>query len=115
MTTMALDEAELVIGEALLADDFGSKEPSENEKRAVARRWFDSNLPKLRNLICGSAAVRAAALGPGKKDRNALIAALVDVLGTSMGLVVPVTALSIMIMHYGLDRLCPKFADAGEG
>ncbi|MFF3863377.1 hypothetical protein [Streptomyces sp. NPDC002209] len=47
MTTMALDWAELVIGEVLLADDFGSKEPSENEKRAVARRWFDSNLPKL--------------------------------------------------------------------
>jgi len=42
-----LDEIEVMIGEALLGDEFGAKESSEAEKPRVARRWPD-NLAALR-------------------------------------------------------------------
>jgi hypothetical protein len=102
-----LPRIELIIGEALLEDDFGSKPAGDEEKRAIARRWFESNLASFQRLICASAVVREAVLSPANKDRNALIGALIDVLNASFGLTVPVAALSVMIIHYGLGRLCP--------
>ena len=102
-------EIEILIGEALLADDFGAKDASEAEKRAVARRWFEANLDTFRALVCGSAALRAV-FGSKKKDRNALLGALADVLGSQYGLTIPVTALSAMIIHYGVDKLCSALA-----
>jgi len=50
---------------------------------------------------------------PEKKDRNATLGALVEILGSHYGMTVPVAALSVMIMHYGVDKLCPAF-DTGE-
>jgi len=109
MLAKSPEEIEVLIGEALLADDFGAKDASDAERRAVARRWFEANLGAFRMLVCGSAALRAV-FGAGKKDRNALLGALADVLGSQYGMTVPVTALSAMIIHYGLDKLCPTLA-----
>jgi hypothetical protein len=96
-----------VIGEALLAEGFGAKDPSDSDRRAAARRWFRANLSEFKALICGNQAV-AAAFTPTNRDRNALLSALVDVLGSQYGMTVPVTALSAQIVHYGLDKLCPS-------
>jgi hypothetical protein len=103
----SIDEIEVIVGEALLADDFGTKDASEAEKRQVARRWFENNLAAFRAHVCGSEVVKQGIAGPAKKDRNALLGALVDVLGSHYGTTVPVAALSVMIIHYGIDRLCP--------
>ncbi|MEU6749381.1 hypothetical protein ABZ914_24425 [Spirillospora sp. NPDC046719] len=105
---LPLDEIEVLIGEALLADAFGAKDANNAEKRLVARRWFQANMEAFRAAVCGSGAVVASA----DKDRNALLGALVDVLASRFGVTVPVAALSVMIMHYGVDRLCA--APGGE-
>lgn len=107
---LPLDEIEIVLGEALLGDEFGAKDASDAEKRRIARRWFEENLASFREHVCGSGLVKEALTGPGKKDRNAILGALVDILGSHYGMTVPVAALSVMIMHYGLDRLCPAIA-----
>jgi hypothetical protein len=108
-----LAQLEIIIGDALLAEEFGSKEHSDAEKRSVARRWFENNLDAFRRQVCGSSTVVQAAIGPAKKDRNALLGALVDVLGTLYGATVPVAALAAMIVHYGVDRLCSGLAADG--
>lgn len=101
------DELDLLIGGALLAEGFGAKDPSDSDRRVAARRWFQANLSEFRALICGNQAV-AAAFTPSGRDRNALLSALVDVLGSQYGMTVPVTALSAQIIHYGVDKLCPS-------
>ncbi|MVZ99276.1 hypothetical protein F8568_002510 [Actinomadura sp. LD22] len=105
---LPLNEVEVMIGEALLADGFGAKDANDAEKRLVARRWFQANMEAFRAAVCGSGSVVAGA----NKDRNALLGALVDVLGSRFGVTVPVAAVSVMIMHYGVDRLCA--APGGE-
>jgi hypothetical protein len=99
---LPLDEIEVMIGEALLADGFGAKDANDAEKRLVARRWFQANMEAFRAAVCASGSVVASV----NKDRNALLGALVDVLGNRFGVTVPVAALAVMIMHYGVDRLC---------
>ncbi|MFF3340366.1 hypothetical protein [Streptomyces flavidovirens] len=107
------DELDLVLGEVLLADGFGAKDPSDSEKRAAARRWFQANLAGFRALICGNTAVKLA-LSSDNRDRNSLLSALIDVLGSQYGMTVPVTALSAQIVHYGVDKLCPSLGSATE-
>ena len=114
MFAMSSDHIEAMIGEALLADEFGSKGVSDAEKRSIARNWFTDNLDRFRDLLCGSHAVRDSVLGPGKKDRNALFGALIDVLDAHFGVTVPVAALAVMIVHWGIDKVCPDLA-GGEG
>ncbi|MEV5433187.1 hypothetical protein [Streptomyces sp. NPDC052701] len=101
------DELDLVIGGALLAEGFGGKDPSDSDRRVAARRWFQANLSQFRELICGNQTIAAAFASSGR-DRNALLTALVDVLGSQYGMTVPVTALSAQIIHYGVDKLCPS-------
>jgi hypothetical protein len=114
MLALPLDQIEIVIGEALLAGELGSKDASDEQKRSVAQRWFARNLDTLRTLVCDSGALKKTAAGSHNKDRNTLVAALVDVLGTHFGSTVPVAALSVMIIYYGLDTLCPNFESANE-
>ena len=111
---MSADQIEVMIGEALLADEFGSKDVSDSEKRSIARQWFASNLDRFRDLVCGSDAVRDSVLAPEKKDRNTLLGALIDVLDAQFGVTVPVAALSVMIAYWGVDKLCPDLTSGEE-
>jgi hypothetical protein len=56
--SIPIEQIEIMIGEALLADDFGSKPAGDAEKRAVARRRFETNLTAFQRSVCGSALVR---------------------------------------------------------
>jgi hypothetical protein len=107
LLSLPVEDIEQLIGAALLAETFGSKEPSNQEMRATARRWFAANLPGIRSLVCESAVIRSGLGGRGAKDRNTLVGALIDVLGTRYGVTVPVAALAVMIIHFGIERLCP--------
>ncbi|MER7623831.1 hypothetical protein [Streptomyces sp. NPDC126503] len=107
------DELDLIIGAALLADDFGAKDYSESEKRAAARRWFRANLAEFRSLVCGNEAVNRA-FSSKNKDRNTLLSALADVLASRYGMQVPVAALSAQLLHFGLEKLCPSLAAIAE-
>ncbi|MEU5069179.1 hypothetical protein AB0G95_34630 [Streptomyces virginiae] len=104
--SLSQDELELIIGAALLADEFGAKDQSDGERRAAARRWFLAQLSSLRALVCQHPAI-VEHLGPEAKDRNAVLSVLIDILGSRYGQTVPVAALSAQLLHYGIDKLCP--------
>lgn len=53
------DELDLLLGEALVADEFGAKDLSDTEKRAAGRRWFDAHLAEFRQAICVDSPLRA--------------------------------------------------------
>jgi hypothetical protein len=98
-------ELEIMLGEALVADEFGAKDLTKAEKQATARRWFALHLGEFRQAVCTSQ-IRTKIFSSAKSNRNALFAAVVDALGSVAGLPVPVAVLSARIIHYGLDQLC---------
>ena len=104
------DELDLMLGEALTADDFGAKDLSDIEKQATARRWFTLHLKDFQHALCISP-IRTKIFSAKQVDRNALFAAVIDTLGKLAGLSVPVAVLSARIIHYGLDQLCADEAD----
>src|SRR3972149_2262987 len=96
---MSTDELDLIIGETLLAKEFGSKPASNAEKRAMARRWFEGNLDRFRNAVCPNALVRAYLLGAQNRTRSELLAAVADALLKLGGWgVIPVVVLSARLM-----------------
>jgi hypothetical protein len=106
---LSQDEIDALIGDALLADEFGAKPASAAEKRQAARLWFQSNLGKIRTAVCPNLFVKSFLLGKDNKTRNELLAAVVDALLKLGGWgVVPVAVLSARIINYGLDQLCPS-------
>jgi hypothetical protein len=106
---MSAAELDLVIGESLLAGQFGSKPASDTEKQALARRWFEINQDRFRNAVCPNPIVSGYLLGKENKTRNELLAAVVDALLKLGGWgTIPVAVLSARLLNYGLDRLCPE-------
>ena len=102
------NELDLLLGEALVADEFGAKDLSEAEKQAVAQRWFNAHLADFRHAICESQ-LRGKIFGSEKMERTTLFAAVIDTLGTgAFGMPVPVAVLAARLIKYGLDRLCAE-------
>ena len=109
---MSIDDLDLEIGRSLLADELGSKDISDSEVRSAARRWLQSNLVRFRTGVCSSTMVRDQLMGKSKKTRNELFAAVLDALLKVGGLgPVPVASLTARLIHYGLEQLCPEFAE----
>ena len=101
------NELDLLIGEALVAEEFGAKELSEAEKRATARRWFDLHLAEFQHAICVESSLRTKLFAPESMDRNTLFAGVADAVSTvALGVPVPVALLSARLVKYGLDKLC---------
>lgn len=106
---MSSDELDLIIGESLLEDEFGSKPVSNAEKRSVALNWFRDNINRFHEAICTSAFMRQYMLGKDNKTRNEILAAVVDALLKLGGWgTIPITVLGARLINYGLDRLCPQ-------
>ena len=99
------DELDLLLGEALVADEFGAKDLSNVEKQATARRWFQSHVNEFKEAVCVSS-IRTKVFAAKKADRNTLFAAVFDALGKLVGIPVPIAVLSARLIHYGLDQLC---------
>lgn len=105
------DELDLLLGEALVADEFGAKDLSDAEKQAAARRWFNAHLEEFRHAICVASPLRTKIFAAEKMERTALFAAVIDTLGTgAFGMPVPVAVLSARLIKYGLDKLCAEGA-----
>lgn len=99
-------ELDLLIAQHLVGEDFGSREDDDEERLFIARRWFASLQGRLREAVCGNAAVMRAAEDPGDGNRI-LAAAVVDaLLHAQLRVDVPVTVLAVKIVHVGLHRMC---------
>ncbi|MBI4277569.1 MAG: hypothetical protein HY660_03850 [Armatimonadetes bacterium] len=103
------DDLDLEIGRTLLADQLGSKDVTDSEAKAAARRWLAANLDGFRRAVCTNAVVRGQLMAQTSKTRNELFAAVLDaLLKVGGGGIVPVATLSARLIHYGLDRLCAE-------
>jgi hypothetical protein len=102
---MPVSQLDLMIGDALVAEEFGAKDLTDAEKQATARRWFDSRLEDFRHAICVASPLRTRIFAPEKLDRNTLFAAVIDALSKILGMPVPVAVVSARLIHYGLDKL----------
>ncbi len=99
-------QLDVMLGEALTAEEFGAKDLSDTEKQAASRRWLTANLDRLRGAVCGSR-LKGELFSHDAADRTLLFASVIDALGTiAVGLPVPATVLSARLIQYGLDQLC---------
>lgn len=103
---MSHAELDRQIGEALFEDSFGAKPATEAEKRAAAAGWFQGNLHRFRESVCGNQLICRDLFGKDKKDRNALFGTVIDTLAKLGGFPVPVAVIAAKLIHYGLDQLC---------
>jgi len=99
---MSDDELLLTIGNYLAADTLGSKPLSDLDKRQLASRWFNGQLPKFKKDLCGHLKEQT---GPRNQARNDLFKLLCDLL-SSAKLGVPVGSIAAKILNYGITTLC---------
>jgi hypothetical protein len=107
-------ELDLIIGEAVVAGEFGAKDLTDAEKQSTARAWLEVHRKEFRRAICVDSPVRAHVSTAESMDRTTLFAGVMDAVATvTLGIPVPVAVLSARLVKYGLDKLCAEpVADA---
>ena len=107
---LSVEELELIVGEYLLTGmSLQAKPRTPRDLRLAAKRWFKITRSDVAKIICGDPTVKSI-VGDGTRDRNALIGAIIDLLQVVIFSSVPAAALATMIVHYGIDKLCPEFS-----
>lgn len=112
---MPVDVLEEAVGRYLMQGELGMRRPDAATLRRAARRWFASLREELAENICGNESLRKVWFGPRQKDRNFLMMAIGDAVAAIHGIPVPVGALAAMVLHYGIDSLCPEWQDTKRG
>lgn len=90
---------------ALLLDDglgFGLEDPA--SRRNFAERWLADRWDRLRDQLCGQAAVQAL-IQPELGDVARDAAALADFVALAVGRT-PANTVTVIILRRGLDNLC---------
>lgn len=72
-------------------------------RRALAKAWFQENLPRLRELLCGQRSIQA--FDHEHQELITLIAAVFDLLAPTYGAPTAAT-LAVLAQRYGLSKLC---------
>lgn len=94
---------DLAIGEAVLAGRMFQKPPSDDQKRAAGRRWFDTNKDAVRQWCLSNPKV-VSFFSEKNRSRNDLMSIAGDVvLFGTIG--IPVSMLLLKISEYGYSRL----------
>lgn len=106
-------ELDLRLGEALYADDFGAKDPSDADKRRRAENWFSAQRSRLQQAVCSQPYVQRYVQKKDAVERELFDAVLAAVAALA-GIPVPVGVLAAKIVRYGVANLCPCDAPAGE-
>lgn len=73
----------------------------------VARglKWYAENKRRLQDAVCSHPEIAKYAKDGEKNDEANLIAAIADVIASTLG-VVPVAVVAVLIVREGLDRFC---------
>lgn len=102
---LSAQQLDVLLGEALYADDFGAKEPSESDKRRRGENWFAAQTAQLQQAVCGHAAVQRYVTNKDAIERE-LFDAVLSALASLVGMPVPVAVLAAKIVRYGVTNLC---------
>src|SRR5215813_6587867 len=105
LLTLSESELDRLIGDALYADDFVAKAPTDTDKRLRAERWFASRSGEFRQVICGQRIVKRYVQNKDSVERE-LFDFLVATLATVPGIPVPMGVLAAKIVRFGVTNLC---------
>ena len=114
LTSLPETELDRLLGEALYANDFGAKPPTEAEKVRRAQRWFASQMGEFRRVICGHPIVDRYLQQKDSVERE-LFDAVATALASLTGVPVPISALAAKIVRFGVSNLCPRQAVTTPG
>lgn len=80
---------------------------SPETKATLGKRWFDTNLAKIKKVVCIEWNGVEKLDDPALSDRITLIAAMSDVIAEAMaGLPVPSVILAVLVFRVGIRHLC---------
>jgi len=113
LTKLSETELDALVGDALYAEDFGAKAPTDAEKIRRARRWFASQMIEFRQVVCTHHIVERYLEKKDSAERE-LFDAVVTALASLSGMPVPVSAVAAKIVRYGVSNLCSGTTVPGE-
>lgn len=104
-------ELDLQLGDALYADDFGAKDPTDADKRRRATTWFAAQKASLQQAVCSQPVVQRYVQKEDAIERE-LFDAVLSAIASMAGVPVPVGVLAAKIVRYGVSNLCQWDPDA---
>jgi hypothetical protein len=114
LTSLPETELDALLGDALYAEDFGAKAPTDAEKIRRGQRWFASQLTEFRQVVCTHRIVDRYLEKKDSAERE-LFDAVVTALASLTGIPVPVSALAAKIVRFGVSNLCSGTTVSGQG
>jgi hypothetical protein len=100
---LSIEEVEIWIGKQLSEQAIGSEPRNDNSFRNIAKKWFLKIFNKNKEHLCNDSKIKKSLIN--EKDVTMIGAALVDIIGSQLG-IIPITAFSMMLINYGIDKLC---------
>jgi hypothetical protein len=107
LLTLSDTELDLRLGEALYADDFGAKAPTDADKLRRAEHWFAAQRARLQQAVCTQSFVKNYVSSKDAVERE-LFDAVLAAVAAMAGLPVPGRVLAAKIVRYGITNLCPR-------
>jgi len=107
LLTLSDADLDLRLGEALYADDFGAKAPTDADKRRRAEHWFDAQRTRLQQAVCTHPFVKNYVSSKDAVERE-LFDAVLAAVAAMAGLPVPGGVLAAKIVRYGITNLCAR-------
>ena len=102
------EEIELSVGRCLLAPTaLAAKPRKDRDFRVAARRRFAGNRQRISDALCSDPFIKKMVDGD-VRDRNIIIATIIDIFGTTFVGFVPVAADATMIFNYRIEKICKK-------
>ena len=98
------DELFVAVGQWLIPDSHHLSPSDVRRSVDLGRAWLANHLDELRDALCSDPGVLGARVA-ATADGSELVAAVIDVL-SGVGHFPPVAVLGVLIVRYGLDKLC---------
>jgi hypothetical protein len=105
-------ELDLRLGDALLADSFGAKDLTDEDKRRRAENWFAAKKAEFQRTVCSNSFVQGYVQKKDAVERE-LFDAVLSALTSMVGVPVPFSVLAAKIVRYGVTNLCAVEPPAG--
>lgn len=99
---MSLDQLAVLVASSPGVRAFGSSEPTEEEKRELGMALFKRVLAAAKDRLCGERLRVVAA-----SDEATIVSRVADLIASFAG-GLPVVALAMMVVKYGLKRICDE-------
>lgn len=109
LSKLSIDELAIKLAEEASGSHFGSTEPSPSQKKELGFAIFHDMLNEVRPLICQNPKIQKYLVNTLDSNETELIAAFIDILTSVIG-GIPIVVFSVMIVKYGIRKVCDENA-----